>query len=348
MESVLNREEFIDSSKGIGIILVILGHCLNKNYWPFHIIFTFHMPLFFFLSGMVSKVDLSFLTLIKKRVHSLVVPYFCFFVLGLLLTVIVPDWLSCFTLQGVIKDFFYADPENVHNSSIWFLICLFGVQLLFLCIAKLPIWIQLATLSSLYVLGSVYIHQLISMTGLDRLPMNIDVVPVAVFLFAMGYYAKESINSFRKNYGWMIIVGVGLVVISYRLNGYVNLHGLNFGNPVLYLIGGLGGSIMVIGISLALEHVAGVMRRLKLVVQYYGNHSLIILGVQSLLIRLYVVFQAHRGIELKMYDFPKLESLICFILVAFVEVPVICFLYDRIVIFKKGKKQDNVGETNAE
>ena len=45
-----NRIEWVDEAKGIGIILVMLGHCyLNWNFcfW----FYSFHMPLFFILSG---------------------------------------------------------------------------------------------------------------------------------------------------------------------------------------------------------------------------------------------------------------------------------------------------------
>ena len=46
------RLEWIDKAKGIGIILVILGHTIcppNIKFW----LYSFHMPLFFFLSGYV-------------------------------------------------------------------------------------------------------------------------------------------------------------------------------------------------------------------------------------------------------------------------------------------------------
>ena len=45
------RIEWIDTAKGIGLILVILGHL----HIPFMTtwIYLFHMPLFFFLSGLV-------------------------------------------------------------------------------------------------------------------------------------------------------------------------------------------------------------------------------------------------------------------------------------------------------
>lgn len=43
----------IDIAKGIGIILVIIGHCLPNNSLLRLMIYSFHMPLFFVLSGMV-------------------------------------------------------------------------------------------------------------------------------------------------------------------------------------------------------------------------------------------------------------------------------------------------------
>ena len=54
------RIEWLDIAKGIGILLVILGHCLNINQRSFHLIFTFHMPLFFLLSGYVFKDKVPF------------------------------------------------------------------------------------------------------------------------------------------------------------------------------------------------------------------------------------------------------------------------------------------------
>lgn len=52
-----NRIEWIDMAKGYGVILVILGHFgLEKlGYW----IYSFHMPLFFFLAGYVFKEKLK-------------------------------------------------------------------------------------------------------------------------------------------------------------------------------------------------------------------------------------------------------------------------------------------------
>ena len=66
------RLDWIDIAKGIGIILVVLGHTLVPQVretgfagflWIF--IYNFHMPLFFFLSGYLFEKD--FLTTRTKE-----------------------------------------------------------------------------------------------------------------------------------------------------------------------------------------------------------------------------------------------------------------------------------------
>jgi fucose 4-O-acetylase-like acetyltransferase len=58
------RTDWIDAAKGMGIVLVVLGHAIgglhdarlmaDDDAWQtvFYVIYTFHMPLFFFLSGL--------------------------------------------------------------------------------------------------------------------------------------------------------------------------------------------------------------------------------------------------------------------------------------------------------
>lgn len=77
--------------KGLGCILVVLGHCLNTRYRAistsckvvFDIVYSFHMPLFFIISGyLFEKYKASYLHSIKatlrKKFKKLIIPY-CFF-----------------------------------------------------------------------------------------------------------------------------------------------------------------------------------------------------------------------------------------------------------------------------
>lgn len=71
------RVQWIDNCKGVAICFVILGHTLlTNNSWL--IIYSFHMPLFFFLSGLVcNEKKYTWETFLKSRFNSLVIPL-CF------------------------------------------------------------------------------------------------------------------------------------------------------------------------------------------------------------------------------------------------------------------------------
>ena len=74
------RIEYIDTAKAIGILLVILGHCKFLYRPELGIfIYSFHMPLFFVISGMFVK-PLSISNGIMKYAKAYVRPYFitCF------------------------------------------------------------------------------------------------------------------------------------------------------------------------------------------------------------------------------------------------------------------------------
>ncbi|HEY2927874.1 acyltransferase family protein [Piscinibacter sp.] len=65
------RSDWVDAAKGVGILLVVLGHALDgliqaglvPSHGPwarsFFLIYTFHMPLFFFLAGLFVKTRLE-------------------------------------------------------------------------------------------------------------------------------------------------------------------------------------------------------------------------------------------------------------------------------------------------
>lgn len=56
MERVVKRNKTIDVARGIAILLVILGHSFYTLDEPLNkVILAFHMPLFFFISGLVAK-----------------------------------------------------------------------------------------------------------------------------------------------------------------------------------------------------------------------------------------------------------------------------------------------------
>lgn len=81
------RIAYIDRLKGFAILLVVIGHVIQFLYCPdkfddnavFRFIYSFHMPLFFVLSGWVTNMKLGCIEdlylKIKSRFFQLVVPF---------------------------------------------------------------------------------------------------------------------------------------------------------------------------------------------------------------------------------------------------------------------------------
>ena len=75
------RIYWIDTLKGLLIMLVIMGHRVGNDFSQTLLmakvyIYSFHMPLFFFLSGYVFKVkeEDTFLGFLKKKGQKIIVP----------------------------------------------------------------------------------------------------------------------------------------------------------------------------------------------------------------------------------------------------------------------------------
>lgn len=195
------RLHLIDALKGFGIMLVVFAHhslpvSLN-NY-----IYSFHMPLFFFVSGFLfdfGKYAESASSFVKKKFRSLIVPYFYFAVLTylfyFLLDKVLPfGFFEHSTLYDVIYTILYAPGDsNLINPPLWFLPCLFVTVLLFygfskMCYGKprkLVLWIIAAG-----VIGYLYPEYVPF-----RLPWTADVALSAVVFYGAGNLFKKFTDS---------------------------------------------------------------------------------------------------------------------------------------------------------
>ncbi len=80
----MKRKMYIDIAKGIGISFVVFAHIYqNFDKGINQIIYSFHMPLFFVLSGLLFCFCRG-KELIMKRVRSILVPYIFWAVLSVL------------------------------------------------------------------------------------------------------------------------------------------------------------------------------------------------------------------------------------------------------------------------
>ena len=181
----LNRRvTWIDTAKGYGIILVVVGHiCLGAAdgglSW---FIFLFHMPLFFILSGLLMKAEPVGIGL-RKKARSLLVPYAAFLILfgGLMVG---KDILRHASPSSDLFDLAYGgDRLSGYVGVFWFITCLFLSQSAFMALlsrVQAPfsagMLIPVATsLAGAYLLAG---H-----TG----PLAVGVVPFAMVMLWVGY-----------------------------------------------------------------------------------------------------------------------------------------------------------------
>ena len=114
----------IDAIKGFAIFLVVLGHSIQANALNFddnsvfRIIYSFHMPLFMFLSGYVTHININYPIsgFIAKRFRTLVVPFISW---HLILFIFLGRYQ-----QQLITHYLYT-LFNCPDMGLWFLWILF-------------------------------------------------------------------------------------------------------------------------------------------------------------------------------------------------------------------------------
>jgi acyltransferase len=117
--------------KGLAILLVVLGHIAS----PFTAaIFSFHIPLFFFLGGIFIKTGHAPADFLKRNLLRLMLPYLIFGVLGLLVNDIKEVLLHrpvADLLLEVTGLLFWMDSKHLQHYGmvLWFLPALFWARM---------------------------------------------------------------------------------------------------------------------------------------------------------------------------------------------------------------------------
>ena len=294
------RLNYIDFAKGIGIILVILGHIsyLSDNSRIF--IVSFHMPLFFVISGLLiylkNEAGRDFNTLIKLKAKRMMLPYFLYSAAGILIYIVyylitgrdggfptvISDIIQTLTLYGF--------------SVMWFLPAIFGAELLFIFLikkTKYPPVIMIVLTAAAMILNT-YLERANALYGTETVFSVFHLVavmllriPVCASFTALGYYITKLWDRAPSLgpalFGKLtlpadIFIGIdliGLTAVISHLNGVTDLHFLIFNNVFFYYISALSGSFGLILLCKAMEGAAK-LPPLRLL-SYFGQNSLIIM-----------------------------------------------------------------------
>ena len=125
------RSDWIDIAKGLGVFLVFLGHLWYQSNFPIlnQMIYSFHIPMFFILSGYVikRKQEETFKTFISKKFMRLLLPTIIYIILTLPLYFILKTPTSALS---AIKRIFFFNGLVAYNDPCWYFIVLFEVYII--------------------------------------------------------------------------------------------------------------------------------------------------------------------------------------------------------------------------
>lgn len=173
------RLDYLDNMKGFLIICVVLGHVIqfsNPHFDDiplFRLIYSFHMPLFMWVSGYVNyraKINLSVL---KRRAVQLLLPFVTWVTLHAVVTMNLHYWI----------DVFY-NP----TISVWFIWDLF----LIICFTNgIDYWCEKKQKSSLKILSIAYVILQIGIKACHTEILGISHTLDLGLFYIIGYYMKK-------------------------------------------------------------------------------------------------------------------------------------------------------------
>ncbi len=242
------RISWIDQARGLSIFLVVYGH----NYpvlEPY--IYSFHVPLFFFISGMFHPTLTTKETFIK-RTKTILLPYFIWASLLYLFWFFVgknygnSSTLQLSPLDNFIGIFYSQGGQKYMDWGIplWFLPCIFLVFLLFSFISKLKNK-NIVYLSSLFIVLVGFLWA--KFVGI-HLPWSIDVAMVALGFYTLGYFLFKKIKQLTKLQtlaGFVIFLIINIATF-YSNPVKIDMYRSIYGNELLFFISGFSGALAMV------------------------------------------------------------------------------------------------------
>ena len=148
----VQRINWVDWGKAFAIYLVVLGHLLSNNGIEGKIhdyIYLFHMPFFFFISGLLFKIKENNIREMGLRIwRSLIVPYIFLNVLSDIF--LIPSWILGREWPVNNLVYFLTADGRGEPGPTWFLCCLAWVWLAFYYISKLVVQMAMGYCDSLW------------------------------------------------------------------------------------------------------------------------------------------------------------------------------------------------------
>lgn len=294
-----DRRTDIDIAKGLLILLVVLGHLMTMGgklpYAIKAITYSFHMPAFFVISGILTNTERitcgSFFQFVKKKARRLLVPYVFFEVTGGLWQMLLMGTESVNPVEilwGILT-------IHCHVGADWFLPTMFFAEIILFLIVKYFRKELYPFVPAVCFMVAFLVPDINYVVACCRRVL----VALAFILCGMvwkRYFIKKSMLG-------VVLSGITVVLVA-CFNGVADLSVRQFGNPLLYVIGGIVGSYLVLNLS---KYLGGVLAK---IFARIGCSSLVIMGTHQ---NIQIAFNTAFGstYTLPVFIFAVIVTLLC-------------------------------------
>ncbi|MBE6825005.1 MAG: hypothetical protein E7513_06635 [Ruminococcaceae bacterium] len=270
------RMLWLDALRGLGIILITLGHLgcfeLLERY-----IYSFHVPLFFFISGyLYIRSAKPIKNFIKRKTITILVPFLVWTLMSTLVNVVMNYDLKLLMLKMVTYNGLLT-----WNSPLWFLLVLYIVEILFAVLDRLndKTYFKYIILAVSVVLFFIF--------GEMMLTLKLNLVPLAMIFYSMGNIMRTSLEQKPLNLKtWQKVTMVVLLfIVSFVFSAVLNVrikytHAI-FGNIAHFLI---AATAAILFYYIIFKNV-NTLSNSKMLINL-GNNSLIIMCAQYWVFRI--------------------------------------------------------------
>lgn len=337
-----NNIYFINVAKTFAISLVALAHLPVPN-GVSAFINSFHMPLFFLISGYLLKTDgILQKDFVLKKFRTLLIPYFVFVLISFVFWYFAgrkfgEDALAGYDIKKYLMGIFLVIPSKEYlgfNLPMWFLPSLFCAEVLLFQIRRLKDKYAFPVVVVCFAFG-ILLHEI----HLFRLPWGLDVCLFSMFFIQTGKCLRS------KNLIEKYIVGISLpakiltslvclgicIYVSHlnNLAGPVYVYKCQFNNYLLFLVGAFSGSLFVLYLSDCLPHI-GLMN-------FFGRNTLLIMSFHL------ICFSLIKGVQVFVFHIPVSAAedslLVCilYVVLVFVMLSPVIYIINKYFPFLLGR-----------
>ena len=247
----------IDLARVIGVLAVIALHAFGGSatgYW----VYSWHVPLFFFLSGYLWRSQRNLRDEVSRRARTLLVPYIIW------LVIVSATWAVFLSAKDKqpsesVRDLLLGGT-NIGGpyGPFWFVTCLFAATVIMRATWNVHHGLPLA-------LGAIGLSVMaVAPQSLTPWPLAIGLAIPAVFIMCVGLWFRRIHPRIRRPHlVGLVVLGLSLTLTLLQVGGQVSMKGGSLGRPLL-------------GVGLVCATSAGLLLTCTWLTEHFSNRSLAI------------------------------------------------------------------------